>query len=217
MTDPKSLREKLLDIQFELKAPKGQMNEFGNYKYRSCEDILGALKPLLNKHKVVLTIGDGIVKLGDRYYVKAQAEIRDIDSENSMFTCAYARETLEKKGMDGSQITGSASSYARKYALNGLFGIDDTKDADSTNKHEDEPAPSVSPAKVVQHNNPMTGGNLATLPQTKMIFAMGRGMGFESEEFKERVKKTLGLESFTELTKSQASEVIDKLQKGEAI
>jgi hypothetical protein len=131
-----TLREKLLVIQTELKAPKSQLNKFGNYNYRSCEDILEALKPLLKENRVVLTIGDKIVKVGDRYYVKSGAEIKDLDSESSIFVNAYAREEETKKGMDGSQITGAASSYARKYALNGLFGIDDSKDSDTTNKHE---------------------------------------------------------------------------------
>lgn len=131
-----SLREKLLYIQIELKAPKSQRNAFGNYNYRSCEDILEALKPLLGKYKVVLTIGDKMVKLGERYYVKTQVELKDIASDSKIFVYAYAREEETKKGMDGSQITGAASSYARKYALNGLFGIDDTKDSDVTNKHD---------------------------------------------------------------------------------
>jgi hypothetical protein len=133
-----TLREKLLVIQTELKAPKSQLNKFGNYNYRSCEDILEALKPLLKENRVVLTIGDKIVKVGDRYYVKSGAEIKDLDSESSIFVNAYAREEETKKGMDGSQITGASSSYARKYALNGLFGIDDSKDSDTTNKHEDK-------------------------------------------------------------------------------
>lgn len=121
--------KQLIEIQHELKAPKGQYNSFGKYKYRSAEDILEAVKPLLHKHGCQLTLTDEIVLIGDRFYVKATATIRSDDGVES--TTAYAREDLDKKGMDGSQITGTASSYARKYALNGLFCIDDTKDADT--------------------------------------------------------------------------------------
>lgn len=121
--------EKIVAIQSELKAPKGQYNSFGKYNYRSCEDILEGVKPLLAKHGLVLTIQDGIELIGDRYYVKATATITD--GKESISTSAYARESLDKKGMDASQVTGATSSYARKYALNGLLCIDDTKDADT--------------------------------------------------------------------------------------
>ena len=133
------IREKLLNIQTELKAPKGQYNSYGQYKYRSCEDILEAVKPLLKKYGCALTIKDEIEHIGERYYVQATAILRDVEKAedevaNTVFNTAYAREEETKKGMDGSQITGTASSYARKYALNGLFLIDDTKDAD-TDEH----------------------------------------------------------------------------------
>lgn len=123
--------EKIVAIQSELKAPKGQYNSFGKYNYRSCEDILEGVKPLLTKHGLVLTIQDSIDLIGDRFYVKATATITDGKDEIS--TSAYARESLDKKGMDASQVTGATSSYARKYALNGLLAIDDTKDADTMN------------------------------------------------------------------------------------
>lgn len=120
---------KLTEIQHRLKAPKGQYNSFGKYKYRSCEDILEAVKPILNDVGCFLTLSDEIQLVGDRYYIKATARLQGPDTD---VTCtAYAREDLDKKGMDGAQITGTASSYARKYALNGLFCIDDTKDADT--------------------------------------------------------------------------------------
>lgn len=128
-----NIDERLIHIQGELKAPKSQENKFGGYKYRSCEDILEAVKPLLKKEKVTLTISDDIVEVGGRVYVKATATLSD--GEETISTSAFAREAETKKGMDDSQITGSASSYARKYALNGLFAIDDTKDADATNTH----------------------------------------------------------------------------------
>lgn len=119
----------LTALQNELKAPKSQFNGFGKYHYRNCEDILEAIKPLLEKHKLTLAITDELVMVGDRYYVKATAMLKS-DTE-SLSVTAYAREEENKKGMDGSQVTGASSSYARKYALNGLFLIDDTKDADS--------------------------------------------------------------------------------------
>lgn len=121
--------EKIVAIQSELKAPKGQYNSFGQYNYRSCEDILESVKPLLAKHGLVLTIQDSIDLIGDRFYVKATATITD--GKEQLSTSAYARESLDKKGMDASQVTGATSSYARKYALNGLLAIDDTKDADT--------------------------------------------------------------------------------------
>lgn len=124
--------KKLMTIQKELKAPKNQFNSFGKYKYRSCEDILEAVKPLLAKQGCVLTLSDEVVEIGSRVYVKATATITDGTTPYTV--TAFAREEAEKKGMDGSQITGTASSYARKYALNGLFCIDDTKDAD-TDEH----------------------------------------------------------------------------------
>lgn len=128
-----SIYEKLLNIQTNLKAPKNQINDFGNYKYRSCEDILEALKPLCKENKISLIIYDDIVLIGDRYYIKATAELIDCESSEKIHSVAYARESLTKKGMDESQITGATSSYARKYALNGLFNIDDTKDSDTNN------------------------------------------------------------------------------------
>lgn len=132
-----NIYEKLMKVQNELKAPKGQYNDFGKYKYRSCEDIVEAVKPLLAEVGAVLTLSDSLERIGDRFYVKATATL--LDGEGIVQTYAYAREDETKKGMDGSQITGAASSYARKYALNGLFAIDDTKDADATNTHGKEP------------------------------------------------------------------------------
>lgn len=123
------LTQMVCDIQHKLKAPKGQYNSFGQYKYRSCEDILEGVKPLLKEYNLLLIINDEIVQIGERYYVKATAKITD--GRESVSTTAYAREPLEKKGADASQITGASSSYARKYALNGLLCIDDTKDADT--------------------------------------------------------------------------------------
>lgn len=133
-----NIHEKLVAIQSELKAPKGQYNSFGKYKYRSCEDIVEAVKPILKKHGCALTMADDIVVKGDRYYICAVATLTEAESGEKVFTMAFAREDEDKKGMDGAQVTGAASSYARKYALNGLFAIDDTKDADATNTHGKE-------------------------------------------------------------------------------
>lgn len=125
----------LVYIQSKLKAPKGQENKFGGYKYRSCEDILEAVKPLLESQNCSLTISDDIIQVGERIYVKATATLHTPSKE--YVNTAFAREALAKKGMDESQVTGAASSYARKYALNGLFCIDDTKDADALNVNKE--------------------------------------------------------------------------------
>lgn len=125
-----ALYEKLLTVQQELKAPKNQYNSFGKYSYRNCEDILEAVKPLLVKSKLVLLLSDTIINQNNRYYIEAKAQLIDPETGEKEVVTALAREEEVKKGMDASQITGSASSYARKYALNGLFCIDDTKDSD---------------------------------------------------------------------------------------
>lgn len=148
--------EKLNKIQSELKAPKGQYNKFGKYSYRSCEDILEALKPHLLKYGCVVTLTDDMQLIGERYYLKATATITDADSGKSVSNVALAREDKERAGMSESQITGTASSYARKYALNGLFLIDDTKDADTDayheqttgEKHKEEPKIAAATAKA---------------------------------------------------------------------
>ena len=124
---------KLYAVQQALKAPKDQFNGFGKYNYRSCEGILEALKPHLGLNKLIVTLGDRVVEVGGRVYVEATATVTDAETGEEAHTTAYAREEETKKGMDASQVTGAASSYARKYALNGLFAIDDQKDSDATN------------------------------------------------------------------------------------
>lgn len=138
MSEKKTLHEKLLAIQSELKVPKNQTNTFGGYKYRSCEDIVEAVKPLCQANGVTLTLSDEMIAVGDRVYVKATATLSLATPGDLEPISAYgwAREAATKKGMDEAQITGSASSYARKYALNGLLAIDDTKDPDATNTHD---------------------------------------------------------------------------------
>ena len=149
--------KELIAIQSELKAPKSQFNKFGGYKYRKAEDILEAVKPLLNKQKCTLTITDDIVMVGNRIYIKATATIKNEKGECEV-TTGWAREEETKKGMDGSQITGASSSYARKYALNGLFAIDDNNDSDTTNDGQHQEAqqqtqaqhPTAQAAQAVQ-------------------------------------------------------------------
>lgn len=125
------IRKKLINIQRDLKAPKGQYNSFGKFNYRSCEDILEAVKPLLAREDCILTISDDVIEVGGRIYIKAKATLVAAEDGSQISNTAFARESTDKKGMDESQLTGTASSYARKYCLNGLFLIDDTKDADT--------------------------------------------------------------------------------------
>lgn len=195
MVESKTLNEKLMTIQSKLVAPKNQFNKFGNYKYRSCEDILEALKPLLRETKTILTINDDIVLVGDRIYVKATAVLSDCESTSVIYNSAFAREPESKKGADDSQVTGATSSYARKYALNGLFCIDDTKDADATNTHDKEdskaePSNKKASAKQVEIlSNTYTGENLVKLLSVNNV------------------------EKLEDLPMTKASELIAKLKK----
>lgn len=151
---------KLAAIQQELKAPKGQYNSFGKYKYRSCEDILEAVKPICGKNKTTLILTDAVREVSGRFYVVATATLADQESNGTVEVDAYAREPEEKKGMDDSQVTGTASSYARKYALNGLFCIDDTKDADTdeyTKQTEKKAERKPQSVKCAECGAPITG------------------------------------------------------------
>lgn len=147
--------KELIAIQSELKAPKSQFNKFGGYKYRKAEDILEAAKPLLNKQKCTLTITDDIVMVGNRIYVKSTATIKNEKGECET-TTGWAREEETKKGMDGSQITGASSSYARKYALNGLFAIDDNADSDTTNDGQHQEAQQKTQTQQPNTQQPAT-------------------------------------------------------------
>ena len=173
-----NIYEKLMNIQKELKAPKGQYNSFGKYKYRSCEDILESVKPLLEKYKVTIILSDKLEQIGERYYIRAKAILIDTESDNSIENTAYAREEETKKGMDGSQITGTSSSYARKYALNGLLLIDDTKDADTDEfakennkgKTKEEPKEKkITPGQLKVLSKLYTGDNLVKLLELNKI------------------------------------------------
>lgn len=191
-----NIYEKLSNIQSELKCNKGQYNSFGKYKYRSCEDILEALKPICKKYNAVLVLSDTLVNIGDRYYIQATARLTDIEKNvENEDTCisntAYAREEAEKKGMDSSQITGTASSYARKYALNGLFNIDDTKDADT-----DEFA--------------MQGNDKVTDTEARVIYGLIKDQNRDLNKFLEYFK----IKNTNELTKAQYVEAL-KMIKGD--
>ena len=161
--------EKLGAVQAALKAPKGQENKFGGYRYRSCEDIMEAVKPLLKENGLVLTVSDEMAMVGQRYYIRATATITDGEVVQSV--TAWAREPESRKGMDEAQVTGSSSSYARKYALNGLFCIDDTKDPDATNDHGRAPAkPKTNPQPKAE------GCDWSKLTALKERYASATGM-----------------------------------------
>lgn len=177
----------LQQIQSELKAPKGQTNTFGGYKYRSCEDILEALKPVLAKYQAAVILSDEIVQLGDRWYVKATATLKT--KEGDISVTAFARETETRKGMDESQITGSASSYARKYALNGLFCIDDTKDADTMDNREQAPK-QAKPAKQATFIDPK---HLSLLNSAKSVEELAASMDKIKAELGDNFKEVRSL------------------------
>lgn len=190
-----TIYEKLLNIQVELKAPKSQINDFGNYNYRSCEDILEAVKPFLKKEKCVLVINDEVQKIENRYYLKAVVTMIDVENGESIQASAFAREEETKKKMDGAQITGASSSYARKYALNGLFAIDDTKDSDATNQHDNKA------------NN--VGQQSLNKQQIGEILKV-KGIGFDkvTEVIKVKFKK----QKFDELTANEQQKLLEEVR-----
>ena len=191
--------EKLMTVQTKLRAPKGQYNSFGKYSYRSCEDILEALKPLLGEVGAIVNVTDEIKLIGDRYYVEATASFIDTETGERMIAKASAREAETKKGMDDSQVTGSVSSYARKYALNGLFAIDDNKDADSTNTHGKEIKPNMTPTGITE-------------AQLKRLFAIGNKAGVKKEVVEGTVRKIFGCEP-KDMTKEQYNNICERLEK----
>ena len=191
--------EKLMTVQTKLRAPKGQYNSFGKYSYRSCEDILEALKPLLGEVGAIVNVTDEIKLIGDRYYVEATASFIDTETGERMIAKASAREAETKKGMDDSQVTGSVSSYARKYALNGLFAIDDNKDADSTNTHSKEIKPNMTPVGITE-------------AQLKRLFAIGNKAGIKKEVVEGTVRKIFNCEA-KDMTKEQYDNICERLEK----
>ena len=192
--------EKLMTVQTKLRAPKGQYNSFGRYSYRSCEDILEALKPLLAEVGAIVNISDEVKLIGDRFYVEATAMFLDCETGDSVVARASAREDETKKGMDLAQVTGSVSSYARKYALNGLFAIDDNKDSDATNTHGKDIKPNMTPVSGL------------TEAQLKRLYAIGNKAGFKKDVVGATVKKMFGCEP-KDMTKDQYNTVCERLEK----
>lgn len=182
-----SIYKKLLDVQTELKAPKGQFNKFGNYSYRSCEDILESLKPLLKQVKATVILTDEIKLVGDRYYVEATCKFIDIETGNILENKSLAREDESKKGMDLAQVTGSCSSYARKYALNGMFCIDDVKDSDATNTHGKENT-------VLNAHNNTTSSKKLSDKQLARLYALANKAGVDKDLVKQQVFKKFNKE-----------------------
>lgn len=203
---------KLADIQARLKAPKGQFNSFGGYKYRSAEDILEAVKPLLKEVGAALTLSDEMVPVGDRIYVAATARFFSTDGSPEISVKAYAREEETKKGMDGAQITGAASSYARKYALNGLFAIDDTKDADATNTHGKEQTPPPRPVAPQKTVDEVTKAKLAAWGLFRKS-AMAKDLSPEDvkKRFREVAEETVGIPC-QHFSASDWNDVSDKIK-----
>ena len=202
--EDKNVYEKLMEVQNRLRAPKGQYNNFGRYAYRSCEDILEALKPLLNEVGAVVNISDQVKLIGDRYYIEATAMFLDIKTGDSVVARAIAREDESKKGQDLAQLSGATSSYARKYALNGLFAIDDNKDPDSTNKHGKDD----SDIKV----NMTPVDKCITSAQLKRLYAIGNKAGYDKNIVDEVIKKTFKCEA-KNMTKEQYDNICERLEK----
>lgn len=202
----KELNEKLLKVQELLKAPKNQRNDFGKYNYRSCEDIFESVKPLLKEQGLTLRLNDDLVLIGDRYYIKATAILSD--GNETIENVAYAREEENKKGMDGSQITGASSSYARKYALNGLFLIDDVKDSDATN--QGEIATKEDAEKYTLSFGKHSGKTLKELVETEKKYITWLLYNSKDENIIKAIQLLTGL---VPLTEEQQREVLTKMDE----
>jgi len=200
--------DKIIKIQSELKVSKQQRNKFGNYNYRSCEDIVEGVKPLSKELGLALLISDELVLIGERYYIKATAKLTD--GENEVSCNGYARESDNKKGMDDSQLTGSTSSYARKYALNGLLAIDDTKDADNLNKHGKGETSIKTPVKkkvVKQTKEPLDPAKV------KALYTLATKKGLADADVKKGIKKYYNAVSTKDLTIDQFKDMMKRLKK----
>ena len=206
----KNVLKKLFNIQQELKVPKNQKNTFGNYNFRSCEDIMEASKPVCLKYNCLLLCSDVIAFVGNRYYVQATATLFDLDSEESIEVTAYAREEETKKGMDASQITGASSSYARKYALNGLLQLDDNKDPDTNEYLKQQNRVNNKPQKTVSNSNQKV--EMITDEQIKLLHTLFSKVS-NSEEEKKKLYTKAKITSSKELTKKNATVMIDYLKK----
>ncbi len=220
-------KEKLLKVQQELKVPKSLYNSFSKFNYRSAEQILEEAKKALAEYKLLIHVSDEMVQLGDRYYIKATARVTDTESDNFIETYGYAREELTKKGMDSMQITGATSSYARKYALNGLFAIDDTKDADTDEYTErtKEPVQTQSRAtkrqEVTQPKGPVgikqtdDGVQMVEYISTddfKKIMSELKRVGADGVRV-DKMKNYYGVKNFEDLTADQAKHALAVLAK----
>ena len=201
-----SVYEKLLTMQQKLKAPKGQYSDFGNYYYRSCEDITEAAKPLLEEVKAVLLLTDEIVTVGGRIYVKAVAKLLDIESDGVVEVCSYAREAESRPKFDVAQLTGTASSYARKYALNGLFALDDTKDADAMPPAQQQAEKPTNNAKQQQAAKPAAKVTSQQLAQLQAI-AKQKGVAVDS------IVKGYKLNKLEDISAQQWAQAMNSLRK----
>lgn len=214
MSAGKPIYAALQAVQRELKAPKGQKNTFGNYKYRSCEDIVEAVKPLLNENGLILIMGDEVINVENRFYVKATVKVIDVASGDEISTSAMARESETKRGMDDSQITGTASSYARKYALNGLFAIDDTKDAD-TDAYKQQTSGSQTPQNRPQQAANIDKGNSNNDMRNKAIKALNEAIkqcGVTGQEVSAIAGVKYNKISIKEMTVGEISDLANNLQ-----
>lgn len=190
---------KLMKVQSKLKCEKSQYNKFGGYAYRSTSDILEAVKPLLSEVEAVIIVNDELKLIGDRYYVEATAMFLDCETGDSIVSRAIAREAEGQKGMSEAQVTGSSSSYARKYALNALLLIDDTKDDDFTNTHGKEIKPNMTPTGITE-------------AQLKRLFAIGNKAGVKKEVVEGTVRKIFNCEP-KDMTKEQYDNICERLEK----
>ena len=208
MSEKMTIQAKLLAIQSELKAPKGQYKKFGKYNYRSAEDIIEAVKPICKKYDTVLLLGDEIELIGDRYYVKATAILTDMESGASVQTQAYAREEQSRSGMSADQLTGACSSYARKYCLNGLLMIDDSKDSDTDENHEivSEAKKNETKQKAEQA---MADDPLITHDKVEVAVAVIRG----KQTTLANVLSAYGVEALKDMRESQYADMMKRLDK----
>lgn len=201
-----TIYKKIMNVQSELKAPKGNYNSFGKYSYRSAEDILEAVKPLLKKEGLAISITDDIVMIGDRFYVKSTVKLIDIENGDVVETSALAREDETKKGMDLAQVTGSCSSYSRKYALNGAFAIDSSElDPDRVNTHGQE----------VQQDKPKsttTASNGISEAQAKRLIAIGYKANITTEQILSTIKKEYNVSEIKALNKTQYDAICNRLE-----
>lgn len=213
MAEGKPIFAALMAVQAELKAPKNQHNSFGKYDYRSAEDIIEAVKPLLKDNGLFLNMSDEIVLIGDRYYVKATVKVVDVVTGESVQTSALAREAAQKKGMDESQVTGTASSYARKYALNGLFAIDDNRDAD-TNEYARQTSQNAAGARSQRNAYPSKGSANDDL-RSKAMHALSKEMqrvGASGEEVSALCGVKFGKTNSRDLSTGELSKLAANLE-----